>query len=286
VNNRELFSSSSTCNNNNVSVSIAGQTYYLHPDYFKGLTPQRPYLHHLRHHHQQQQQQLHTLSATKAYYSHPQYYPPPTHHHSPHLHYCSRLPVTHYYNDVGYISYSIGRECDGYQYETEAQTEAQAQQPYSVDVDVNAHDHTNDNYTTHMIPDNNNTDYGDDDGGWPDDDHDEDNNKNSTNNDNNHYHNHNHDQQKIRVGKVLQKTHGTTKRETNRLIEKGMVSVNGILVTRKAYRVIPYVDEIKLNGTTIEGWEVIASISDTTTKTTDDDKQQHNVWQERCVHIR
>lgn len=59
---------------------------------------------------------------------------------------------------------------------------------------------------------------------------------------------------KIRLNKVFKKTH--SRREADRLIEEGRVSVNGERVSTKGgFFVVPYVDEISLDGKVIEGWE-------------------------------
>ena len=59
---------------------------------------------------------------------------------------------------------------------------------------------------------------------------------------------------KIRLNKVFKKTH--SRRAADRLIEEGRVSVNGERVASKGgFFVVPYVDEVSLDGRIIEGWE-------------------------------
>ena len=66
--------------------------------------------------------------------------------------------------------------------------------------------------------------------------------------------NENNQSSKIRLNKVFKKTH--SRREADRLIEEGRVSVNGERVSTKGgFFVVPYVDEISLDGKIIEGWE-------------------------------
>jgi len=64
----------------------------------------------------------------------------------------------------------------------------------------------------------------------------------------------NAEQNKIRLNKVFKRTH--SRREADRLIEEGRVSVNGEKVTTKGgFFVVPYVDEISLDGKIVEDWE-------------------------------
>ena len=69
--------------------------------------------------------------------------------------------------------------------------------------------------------------------------------------------NHQDDNEKpkgIRLNKVFKKTH--SRREADRLIEAGRVSVNGEKVASKGgFFVVPYVDEVSLDGKIVEGWE-------------------------------
>ena len=58
----------------------------------------------------------------------------------------------------------------------------------------------------------------------------------------------------IRLNKVFKATY--SRRQADALIESGRVSVNGRPVDSKGgFLVVPYVDEIQLDGKTIEGWE-------------------------------
>ncbi len=64
----------------------------------------------------------------------------------------------------------------------------------------------------------------------------------------------NQESNKIRLNKVFKKTH--SRREADRLIEEGRVSVNGEKVaTKGGFFVVPYVDEVSLDGKIVEGWE-------------------------------
>ena len=58
----------------------------------------------------------------------------------------------------------------------------------------------------------------------------------------------------IRLNKVFKKTH--SRREADKLLESGRIEVNGKRVMQKGgFLVIPYVDEVKLDGKVVEGWE-------------------------------
>lgn len=66
--------------------------------------------------------------------------------------------------------------------------------------------------------------------------------------------NHHQQSNRIRLNKVFKKTH--SRREADRLIEEGRVSVNGERVaTKGGFFVVPYVDEVSLDGKIVEGWE-------------------------------
>ncbi|VEU44249.1 unnamed protein product [Pseudo-nitzschia multistriata] len=72
---------------------------------------------------------------------------------------------------------------------------------------------------------------------------------------------------KIRLNKVFKRTH--SRREADRLIEEGRVSVNGKKVgTKGGFFVVPYVDEISLDGDLVEGWEEMNGVQAAKTKTT------------------
>jgi 23S rRNA pseudouridine2604 synthase len=70
----------------------------------------------------------------------------------------------------------------------------------------------------------------------------------------------NSDQKKIRLNKVFKRTH--SRREADRLIEEGRVSINGDrVVTKGGFFVIPYVDKISLDGSVVKGWEEMNFVS-------------------------
>ena len=61
-------------------------------------------------------------------------------------------------------------------------------------------------------------------------------------------------QKKIRLNKVFKRTH--SRRQADRLIEEGRVTINGERVSTKGgFFVVPYVDEVSLDGSVVEGWE-------------------------------
>jgi 23S rRNA pseudouridine2604 synthase len=65
----------------------------------------------------------------------------------------------------------------------------------------------------------------------------------------------------IRLNKVFKRTH--SRREADRLIESGRVSVNGERVTSKGgFFVVPHVDEVSLDGRVVEGWEEMNYVGD------------------------
>ena len=65
----------------------------------------------------------------------------------------------------------------------------------------------------------------------------------------------------IRLNKVFKATH--SRREADRLIESGRVSVNGNVVSNKGgMKVIPFQDEVSLDGKIIRGWERMNAIND------------------------
>ena len=65
----------------------------------------------------------------------------------------------------------------------------------------------------------------------------------------------------IRLNKVFKATH--SRREADRLIESGRVSVNGKVVSNKGgMKVIPFQDEVSLDGKIIRGWERMNAIND------------------------
>jgi hypothetical protein len=70
----------------------------------------------------------------------------------------------------------------------------------------------------------------------------------------------NSDQKKIRLNKVFKRTH--SRREADRLIEEGRVSINGDrVVTKGGFFVIPYVDKVSLDGSVVKGWEEMNFVS-------------------------
>jgi len=71
----------------------------------------------------------------------------------------------------------------------------------------------------------------------------------------------NGEERKIRLNKVFKRTH--SRREADRLIEEGRVSVNGERVnTKGGFFVVPYVDEVSLDGKVVEGWEEMNFVVD------------------------
>lgn len=65
----------------------------------------------------------------------------------------------------------------------------------------------------------------------------------------------------IRLNKVFKATH--SRREADKLIESGRVCINGTPVqTKGGMRVIPYRDEISLDGKIIRGWERMNAIDE------------------------
>lgn len=85
----------------------------------------------------------------------------------------------------------------------------------------------------------------------------------------------------IRLNKVFKKTH--SRREADALLESGRVEVNGKCVMQKGgFLVVPYVDEVKLDGKVVEGWEEMNGIpqnqlasKDTTSHKTDSQKRRN-----------
>jgi len=83
----------------------------------------------------------------------------------------------------------------------------------------------------------------------------------------------------IRLNKVFKKTH--SRREADALIESGRVAVNGVPVTEKGgFLVRPYVDEISLDGTVVEGWEEMNSAA---RDNQDDENLRQQQWQSQSV---
>lgn len=63
----------------------------------------------------------------------------------------------------------------------------------------------------------------------------------------------------IRLNKVFKETH--SRREADKLVESGRVEVNGKRVMQKGgFLVVPYVDEVKLDGKVVWGWEEMNGI--------------------------
>ena len=61
------------------------------------------------------------------------------------------------------------------------------------------------------------------------------------------------------MNKVFKKTH--SRREADKLLESGRIEVNGERVMQKGgFLVVPYVDEVKLDGKIVEGWEEMNGI--------------------------
>ena len=75
----------------------------------------------------------------------------------------------------------------------------------------------------------------------------------------------------IRLNKVFKATH--SRREADKLIESGRVSINGIPITNKGgMKVIPYQDTVTLDGQIIHGWEQMNAIQNTNHQDIDDDQ--------------
>ena len=73
----------------------------------------------------------------------------------------------------------------------------------------------------------------------------------------------------IRLNKVFKATH--SRREADKLIESGRVSINGIPITTKGgIKVIPYQDIITLDGQIVHGWEQMNAIQNTNHQDIDD----------------
>ena len=76
----------------------------------------------------------------------------------------------------------------------------------------------------------------------------------------------------IRLNKVFKATH--SRREADKLIESGRVSINGIPITNKGgMKVIPYQDTITLDGKVVHGWEQMNAIQSTKYQDTNCDNQ-------------
>jgi len=79
----------------------------------------------------------------------------------------------------------------------------------------------------------------------------------------------------IRLNKVFKATH--SRREADKLIESGRVSINGIPITTKGgMKVIPYQDTITLDGQVVHGWEQMNAIQNTNHQNTVDDQVQRS----------
>ena len=64
----------------------------------------------------------------------------------------------------------------------------------------------------------------------------------------------------IRLNKVFKRTH--SRREADVLLTSGRIEVNGRKVEEKGgFLVVPYVDEVRLDGKVVEGWEEMNGIS-------------------------
>jgi 23S rRNA pseudouridine2604 synthase len=67
-------------------------------------------------------------------------------------------------------------------------------------------------------------------------------------------------QEGIRLNKVFKQTH--SRREADKLIESGRVTVNGVPVDSKGgFKVVPFVDQVALDGKIVKGWEAINAIA-------------------------
>jgi 16S rRNA U516 pseudouridylate synthase RsuA-like enzyme len=63
----------------------------------------------------------------------------------------------------------------------------------------------------------------------------------------------NDDVEGIRLNKVFKSTH--SRREADKLISNGRVTINDEIVESMGQRVIPFQDVVKLDGVVIQGWE-------------------------------
>jgi len=71
----------------------------------------------------------------------------------------------------------------------------------------------------------------------------------------------------IRLNKVFKATH--SRREADKLIESGRVSINDMPITTKGgMKVIPYQDTITLDGQIVHGWEQMNAIQNTNHQST------------------
>jgi 23S rRNA pseudouridine2604 synthase len=79
------------------------------------------------------------------------------------------------------------------------------------------------------------------------------------NDDSSHRHHHHYHHPAIRLNKVFKASF--SRRQADDLIESGRVAVNGLPVTeRGGFKVQPFYDVVTLDGTTVEGWEVMNGI--------------------------
>jgi 23S rRNA pseudouridine2604 synthase len=68
----------------------------------------------------------------------------------------------------------------------------------------------------------------------------------------------NDDVEGIRLNKVFKSTH--SRREADKLISNGRVTINDEIVESMGQRVIPFQDVVKLDGVVIQGWEAINAV--------------------------
>lgn len=78
----------------------------------------------------------------------------------------------------------------------------------------------------------------------------------------------------IRLNKVLKQTH--SRRQADKLIAEGRVTVNDEAVHSAGQRVVPFVDIIKLDGIIVHGWEEFNHLSKEKKEDYDDDGNNNN----------
>ena len=89
----------------------------------------------------------------------------------------------------------------------------------------------------------------------------------------------------IRLNKVFKRTH--SRREADALLTSGRVEVNGRKVEEKGgFLVVPYVDEVRLDGKVVEGWEEMNGIPRSAKDTVGHDKPGKKSAKDTAGHIK
>ena len=89
----------------------------------------------------------------------------------------------------------------------------------------------------------------------------------------------------IRLNKVFKRTH--SRREADALLTSGRVEVNGRKVEEKGgFLVVPYVDEVRLDGEVVEGWEEMNGIPRPEKDTVGHDKPGKKSAKDTARHIK